>query len=362
MKKLISLFIVLVLAFAIAPACSINKTEVSVLWSDYSAERALKAECSEIQATFADAFDRGAYIEKIDHVDYDAEGDSTKQLQQAKDALAKGCSALVVYPTDVITAASIASEAKAKDVPVTFLADSSVTIALIQAATLIVNYDKITFVSVDSISLASVLGNRIATDLIDNYTAYDRNGDGKISCASFGANLDVISVINSKLAEEEKAELEVTTLAPIGVALSIKTVFGEWNGEGNEKTATPVELILSDNDDYAEELLLALREYQLNHKKLVTHFIPLYTVGVSANAGELIDSTKEEEKAAYSVMNAIDNGYLSAAALEDDDTIALAIASIIRNQLKGKDLMKGVNADLVQEDGKTVLVPYTIYG
>ena len=63
MKKLIALLLSLITILAIAPACSINDTEVSVIWLNYSAERALKGDCDQFQATIADAFDRGAYIE-----------------------------------------------------------------------------------------------------------------------------------------------------------------------------------------------------------------------------------------------------------------------------------------------------------
>ena len=63
------------------------------------------------------------------------------------------------------------------------------------------------------------------------------------------------------------------------------------------QTYTDWELILCDDDAYVPELLGALRRYHLNHEKLVTHSLPLYTVGITAPAGILLDSEDEKEKA-----------------------------------------------------------------
>lgn len=362
MKKLISILLILTLVLAFTPSCSINKGEVSVLWSNYSAERAKKAECDELQATLADAFDRGAYIERIKHVDYDAQNSADKQLEQAQTALDGGASALVVYPTDAPTAASIVSKAKDKNVPVIFLCDNSLTVATIKVRLALVDYAKVAFVAIDTSSLAKVLGERISEDLIENYDDYDKNKDGAISYVSFGLSL-VTDVINEKLVEAGKKELVLAgaTIFDIGISETIDALFKEYSEAEEDKKVAPVELILSGDDSNVVTILLALRKYGFNHKQLVTHFIPFYTVGVSANAGELIDSTNEEEKAAYSVMNAIDNGFISGAALENDDEVALTLAKIIRNFLKENATMKDIEEQYLSEDGDLALIPYTTY-
>ena len=352
MKKIISviLLIGIVLSFA---SCAINKDgEVSVLWSDLS---------DEFLFTVSDALDRGMYIENINYKHYDAKGSASTQLEQADAAIANGASALVVNAASLANATAIFAKAKAANIPLVFLCCNVSYIP----SDLIATYDKCVVVDIDSSTLVATMGDKIAADLLAKYEDYDRDSDGKISYAAFGTSAVVVSRINEKLTEAGKPELVLGNalwgaLPTVAVEESIDAIFSGFNGEGNEKTATPVELILTDDDAYIEELLLAMRDYELNFKKLVTHYIPLYTVGIAANAGDLIDSEVQEERDAFSVMNAIDKGYLSAAALEDDDEIALSVAKILRNFIKGNDKMKDVKGDYV--DGVKVLVPYTVYG
>ena len=357
MKKLIALILSLTLVLAFLPSCgAINKNEVAVLWSDYN---------DEYLFTIADAFDRAAYIENIKYSHYDAEKDGSKQLQQAKDALTANADALVVSATDAITATAILKEAKDAGKPIVFLCNDALVEVAIDTALALSAYDKCVVVNVESTSLVTVLAKKIAKDLVDNYADYDRDGNGKISCVNFGLSALIASAVNTELKEAGKEELSVslenTARPTTDIASTIDAIFGEWTGaKGNEKIATPVELILTDDDAYVAELLLALRKYELNHNKLVTHFIPLYTVGIEANAGILLsENAKEEEKAAHSIMNEIDSGHLSAAALVNDDEIALSAGAILRNFIKGNEIFKGVNAEYV--DGYKVLVPYTIY-
>ena len=379
MKKLIALLLTLITILAIAPACSINDTEVSVIWLNYSAERALKGDCDQFQATIADAFDRGAYIEKIDHVDYDAEGDPAKQLTLAESALENGCSALVVYATEATPSVAIVKAAEAKEVSVTFICESSLVALAIKVALAVPvlgsSYEKVAFVAVDTATLPEVLGAKIASDLLADYDKFDRNDDGEITYIAFDAtSLSLIPEINKKLVEAGKKEIKM---------VSVTAITEGWTDAGEP----PYELILTGNNDLVVELLLALREKDFNYKKLVTNFIPFYTVGIEANARDLLinerlgDKIKEEnldaegiqaeidkiknfdkELAAYSVMNAIDSGYISAAGLVDDDAVALATAAIVRNFIKGNEMMKGVEESYISEDAKdVVLVPYTIY-
>ena len=359
MKKLIALLLSLITILAIAPACSINDTEVSVIWLNYSAERALKGDCDQFQATIADAFDRGAYIERIDHVDYDAENNPATQLTLAESALEKGCSALVVYATELTPSVAIVKAAEAKEVSVTFICESSLVALAIKAALAVPvvgsSYEKVAIVAVDTASLTKVLGSKIASDLAANYDKFDRNKDGKISYIAFSGASLLVPEINAKLVEAEKPEIEMVSFTAINEG---------WTDAGEP----PYELILTGNNDLVVELLLALREKEFNYKKLVTNFIPFYTVGIEANARDLLindragEEIEEEELAAYSVMNAIDSGYISAAGLVNDDEVALSTAAIVRNFIKGNEMMKGVEESYIStEINGVVLVPYTVY-
>jgi len=358
MKRIIATLLLLTLAVLSFASCgAINKDgEVSVIWSDLS---------DEYLFTISDALDRAMYIENIRYAHYDAKGSDAEQIKLASDAVAGGAAALVASVTNEATAEALIEIAEAADIPMIFLCSkielSDATVAL---------YDKCVQVNVDKNSLNSSLAERIANDLIENYDGYDRNKDGKISYCSFGST-DAASAINAKLTEAGKSELLLVKdkLDAANVTAEINAIFAGYDGSGNEVNAAPVELILTDDDAYIEELLLALRAYELNYQKLVTHFIPLYTVGIAANASVLeygeppqdISQEEKEKRDAYSVMNTIDSGYVSAAALENDDELAITCARILRNFIKGNDITDGISDSYKITDGK-LLVPFTVYG
>ena len=345
MKRIISLLLIVVFALSTVSCGAVNKTEVAVLWHNMA---------DEFTAELADAVDRAMYIENIKYSHYDAEGNADAQIAQAKAAIEAGAPALLVNCETSGTAAAIIGLASDADIPVVFIG-SNITASVLDT------YSKCVSVELDYYSLYTVLAEKIAADLIENYDDYDRNGDGKISYTAYGLSGECVPEINELLRAEEKAELVMVENNPtVSVTESINALFAGYDGSGKTVNETPVELILTDDDAIIEEMLIALRAYQLNFEKLVTHFIPLYTVGAAANAGNLlVYAEKQEERDAYSVMNAIDNGYLSAAALEDDDTLAESAARILRNLLKGKDTFTKIDEDLIV--GKKISVKYTIY-
>jgi len=377
MKKLIAVLLLVVLSLCIMPACgAINKDgEVSVLWADLD---------DGFQFTVSDALDRGMYIENIKYTHYDAKGDANEQFKQAEDAIKNGACALVVRAVDTLTAERILKIAKDASLPIVFLCNGAETDEAIKSTLKISPYEKCFIVNEDFASLPVTLGEKISEDLLENYDDYDRDGNGVITYVNFSESRKVVKTINEKLTKEGKKELELVD--PDSAELfeflaeeledfspemiegfsvedlikySVKYLFKDYNGKGKEKNATPVELFLTEDDGYIESLLLALREFELNHEKLVTHFIPVYTIGVDANAGKLIDSDKKEEKEAFSVMSVIDKGWISAAALQDDDTLALSTCKILANLIKGKKALEGIDSKLIKEG--FVSVPYTIY-
>lgn len=366
MKKILALVLVVALALTAMVSCSINDKEVAVIWAKQT---------DDYSATIADALDRALYIENIKYKHYDANGDSEAQKKLIDDAIAGGAPAIVVNPHDLALATYALKAAKDAGIPIIFMCAGDLVDGLITVD----GYDKAYSIDVDAASLVEKLGERIAKDLIENANDkdtkndYDRNGDGKISYA-FADVISLESVGNAALVKaiekyisesdaEVKPVLVPAVFAPkLTAGENVTSIFEGFTGaDGNEKKATNAELLLSMSDEDVDDILLAMRAYQLNYNKLVTHFIPFYTVGVSANAGALLtESTNEKEKAAYSVMNTIDSGYVSAAALEDDDAMATAAAVILRNFINGNEPLKDVVADYV--DGKKISVPYTIYG
>ena len=347
MKRIVCIIMILAMTLGLC-ACAINDTEIDVIWSDLS---------DDYLATIADAIDRGMYIENIKYRHVDSEKNPQKQLEQVDTALEKN-NIVVVSATDAATAALIVEKARAKDATVIFVC-CDVT------KTTVESYERCYYVDVDALSVLEVLGERIADDLLANYQKYDRNGDGKISYVAFGAAALLAPVINEELTEEGKPEIVfydstnlLGSVTTTDIGASVSAIFAEYT---DEKGNTP-ELILTEDDAEITPVLLALRSngLEFNNTKLTTHFLPLYTIGISAPAGDLIPDKKEEERAAYSVMNAIDNGFVSAAALENDDEIALSLASLIANIVKGDEIFDDIEDDYI--DGRCISVPYTVYG
>ncbi len=349
MKKLFALLLLFTLLLSLAACGPINEGEVAVIFSDAD---------DDFLTEMQDALDRAMYLKNIRYRHYDAEGDPMTLLSLCDAAIEGGAPALVVNAPDSVTAGLVAAKAKEADIPLVFLCNGSELIDMTLAG-----YEKCYAVNVDSTSLYKTLGEKVGEDLLADYEALDRNGDGRISYAAFGTSIGAVATVNEKLAKAEKPALvpgtALATLPTEGVGASIRTIFAGYLGTGKEVNATPVELILTDDDAYLPELLLALRDFELNHEKLVTHSIPLYTVGIAANAGILLDSEDAEEKAAYSVMSTIDAGFVTAAALENDDELALAAATILSNLFKEKEATAGIADDYLS--GRLVLVPYTIY-
>ncbi len=342
MKRIVSILLICVLMLGMV-SCKINKEEIHVIWSDLD---------DQYLATIADAVDRAMYIKNIRYRHVDSEGSAEKQLEQVDDALAGGAGIVVVSAVDAATSALIVDKAQAKDAYVVFLCCDIME-------TVVMAYEKSIYINVDPASLVEILGDRIVTDVLENYIAYDRNGDGEISYLPIGVSDELagcVQYVNDKLKAADRSAL-VLHEAVLDTS-DIHAVFSEYNDE-NKKTP---ELLLVADDDRVESVLLDLRrdDMNFNYTKLKTHFIPMYTVGIAAAAGNLIADKGEEERAAYSVMNTIDNGFVSAAALEDDDELALALCTVLSNIVKEKDLFDKVNEEYLKDN--KIFVPYTIYG
>ena len=320
MKKLLGLILTVVMTLAIsvtASGCAINKDgEVSVLWDD----------CSDVYVqTLKDSMDRSMYIENIDYEHYDAKGDPSKQLQQVDEVLNKGCSGIIIKLASGNIAQDVVNKAKAKDVPVVFI-ESGVE------KESITGYDKWTAVDTNTTTYISIYSKLIGNYVVENYDKLDRNDDGKIN---FGGVSSIVEKVNEILTENNKSELNIT------------------NNLDNK-----IELIVTATDEEAVEYLLAIREFDLNKDKLETHYVGLFTVGIDANASEVIKTptTEQDVLDAYTVMSAIDAGLISGAILENDDGLTGASAKIMRNFIKGDDMFKDVD----NKDG-VVLVDVTTY-
>ena len=77
----------------------------------------------------------------------------------------------------------------------------------------------------------------------------------------------------------------------------------------------------------------------------------------------LVDLTVVEEvdldDMIYTTINVIDGGRISGTVMEDNDAIAVSVATIARNFIKGNDTFKDIETTLVKDS--EVLIPYSIY-
>ena len=138
------------------------------------------------------------------------------------------------------------------------------------------------------------------------------------------------------------------------------------------------------------EVFTNLQEMGFNKDKLSTHFVPVYTVGDTADYKALVladrpeGSHDDEAVQAYyaskqyildlrnvededldalicTTSTIIGNGRLSGSAIEDYDGIAVGTATVLRNLLKGDDTFKGIDEATVT-GGCIVKVPYATVG
>ena len=375
MKKWMAIILAAVLVLGMS-ACTVNKTEVSVLWS---ADGVVKTPDSLINA-----MERAMYIENIAYAHYGAEGDSAKQLEQVKQALEKDCAALVVELVNPADAQSVVDQAKLKNIPVIFF-NCEVDAAVLDS------YEKSTLIRIDAASAAKVQGEMIGKALTakKGLEKADLNGDGKVSYLALGNVEDAVANVDQMLADAELAAL--VKVEAEGVSqLTVHEYVKKKDTYGQLKTASGevVELIITENDAIAMDALVELQALGFNKDKLATHFVTVYTVGSNADYKEKVLAGKPEgalnsdavqayfrEQAAfadlttveagkdlekmqsqmdvlvYNTRNVIDAGRIIGSAVEDYDAVAESVAKATRSLLKG-------NAP----EHKTQSILYTTYG
>lgn len=379
MKKIISIILILVTVLALC-ACTVNKTEVSILWAGDN-DHAL------VPNSLINAVDRAMYIEKIDYNHYAAAGDQATQTQQAADCLNAGCSALMVELVDASAAQTIVDLAKAKDVPVIFFG-TEVDRAVVNS------YAKCAAVSTNEEILPDTFDRLVCEYVLGNLDAIDLDADGKIHYITVG---DITLTSSAVKKDETTLELIAVDAALEDLQLQVETkevkkllVF-KTTEESRKLTTLDgavVEMILVADDQQAMDTLLALQALDMNTDKLATCFVPVFTVGADADykayvmeglpadaaarseylaeMALLADMTgleqKEWDKRAagqenevdsmiFNTMNQIDTGRLSGTVVEDYDAVAEAAARLAVQLLKGEAIESQFNT-----------VSYTTYG
>lgn len=372
MKKFLATLIVAVMTLGMVACGSINASDVAILWSGDGVVH--------VPNSMINAIERAMYIENVSYAHYGANDDSAKQVAQARDAVNADCAALVVELVDASAAQEIIDIAKAKNIPVVFL---NCTVD----ATVLAGYDKCIAVEADVANGGKIQGEMIGQYIVENFESVDRNKDDKISYISFADNTSAaVDTINSILAENSMGQLEFydaanaeKNLPGADAGAVYKTIMANYN---DEKSNT-VELVITDSDLVALEILVALQSGEFNTNKLKTHLIPVFTIGFGADYKEYVLSgkptsedavkeyyesmrylcdlttVKEEDLDAmiFNTLDVISSGRIIGTAVIDYDAMAVSAAAIVRNFINGAAATEGVNTEWI--DGSNVRVPYT---
>jgi len=389
MKKVLSLLLValLILPVICLSGCgAINKTEVSILWSG-------KSEV-EVPNSLINSMERAMYIENIDYKHYGANMDASKQMEQVEEVLNKGCSVLVVELVSPLSAQEIVNAAKEKNVPVIFF-NCTVEESVVNS------YDKCAVVTSDIDTIADVQGTMIADYIKANFKDIDKNKDGKISYAAYGTAIfstPAVEKANELLAKEDY-QVKTESKEKINASIEfydaenvLKTLSAIGAGEIQSTIMDKVELIITESDLVAFDVLLALQAKDYNTNKLKTQAIPLFTLGedmdyktyvvagrpeIDANLlikdgdskqvikqkdkdiknieelqeyyeknAYLVDLTTVNEsdlaEMIYTTINVIDAGRIAGTVISDNDTIAVSVAKIAKNLIKGNEMFANV--------------------
>ena len=394
MKRILSLILVSVLLIStlcfVTSCGAVNKTEVSILWRGESE--------ATVPGSLIDCFERAMYIENIDYKHYGANNNSETQLNQAVTAIANGCAVLLVELVSASSAQQIVDAAQVKDIPVIFF-NCNVSEEVIKS------YDKCVLVTDDETSVAEVQGTLIADYLKANYKNLDKNGDLKISFCALGAT-DISKAAVAK-AEELLASKDYKIWTFDGwkfINISITPYDGENSFTKEliidlEKITSSCEMIITENDEVASQVLFLLQGIDYNTDKLVDQFVPIFTIGNNfdyknhvvkdrpaipenliindSDSDKVIKDKNSEIKKLkdlrayyeskkfivdltsvnesdlknmiYTTINVIDAGRLAGTVISDNDSISLTVAKIAVNFIKGNDTFKDVDAELVKD-------------
>ena len=367
MKRILAILLVAIMALGIVSCGTINQdNKVVILWKNGAT--------TNDPNSLMNSFDRAMYIENISYENKGANGSAEEQLKQAKAAINNGCAILAVELVDGTIAKEIVTLAKEKKIPVVFF-NCNV------ADDVLASYDKCFLVTSDTDKIAKLQSEMIIDYIKENHKDMDKDGDKKISYVNYNVSEEVAELVNAEL----KKGLYDGGLLGTGIMknkIDLELVLLGNSIPKDLKDLKKVELIITGNDAYACDALVALQKNDYNTDKLATQFVPIFTVGsdfdykayVVKNRPNtstditkyyndnkfLVDLTNVDEvdidDMIYTTANVIGDGRISGSVTEDKDTISLTVAAICSNLIKTKSVFDGIDKELV--DGSKVKISY----
>lgn len=288
---------------------------------------------------------------------YDANSNQTTQTEQIDTAIAKGTRLLVVNIVDTGSddaAKTIVEKAKAANIPLIFF-NRSVSREIVES------YDKCVFVGTDYEMAGHMQGELIGNYVIENFSAIDINGDGKISyCLFKGQQGNAEAEARTKYAVEDANKILKNAGKPALSFYDSKNAGGylvdqdgNWSNAAannymktilsaySENKNNMVELIIANNDEMALGAIAALNEAGYN--KEGGKIIPVF--GVDAN-----DAARAK----------VDAGYMAGTIKQDSAGMAESIVTIAKNYLNNTEKFEGIDKNNVIGEWR-VNIPYSAY-
>lgn len=369
-KKLLAVLLCVAMVAAMAVGCGGGKD------SGESKDEGKKSDLNigVFYYTYADTYIasvRTALDKKLDDMgvkyqDYDGNNNQTTQNEQIDTAIQTGANLLIV---NIVTSGSndastqIIDKAKAADVPVIFF-NRAVEDEKSEEGTILGSYEKCAFVGTDAPEAGHMQGEMIGDYVVENFDTVDLNGDGKISYAMFMGQLSNAEAIyrtqfavedaNKKLEEAGKPALEF--FDPANTDKYQVDQDGAWSATAannymttnlsqyNEGNNNMIELIICNNDGMAEGAVAALNDKGYNTGD------PAKTIPVFG-----VDATDAAKKL-------IADGKMVGTIKQDAEGMAACIAQLTQNTADGKELVDGVEKDMISEKvANKIFIPYGIY-
>ena len=300
MKKLLALFLAVVMVFALGVTAHADAApaKVAVFWYAFS-----DAYLSTVRA----ALDADLEAAGIEFQNFDANNNQGTQLEQVQTAVTNGFNVLVV---NLVTSGSADAAQQiieaAGNIPVIFF--NRAVEGDGEEHTVLDANDNIAFIGTDAPEAGHMQGKMIGDFLVENYDAVDLNGDGKISYAMFmgdAANVEAIyrtqygvEDANAILTEAGKPELvyfdennsDKYQLDPNGAWSSAAAFdFMSVNLAGySEANGNMIELIIANNDDMAIGSISALQAAGYNLGDGECTKIPVFGVDATQVAQDSI--------------------------------------------------------------------------
>ena len=347
--RIISLILICCAVSIVLPSCGCEaKGEVSVFYYTYS-----DTYISGVRASMDNMLRENILY----YHNYDANGNQTTQTEQIDTAIAKGSRLLIVNIVDTGSddaAKTIVEKARSADIPLIFF-NRSVSESVVKS------YDKCVFVGTDYEMAGHMQGELVAKKLLENYSAYDLNGDGVISYVLFKGqqgNMEAeartryaVEDANKALTAAGKPTLKFYdssntngylvdqdgTWSNAAANNYMKTILSAYS----EKSGNMIELVIANNDEMALGAISALAEAGYNTAD--GKIIPVF--GVDATDAAIAK---------------IDEGYMAGTVKQDGAAMANTIAKIASNLDGGKKWSEDVDTANIVGDWR-VNIPYSSY-